>query len=160
MVPAKHLQKVLARRVSAFSDLRATSHTALSHFKMFGKRGRTYGNPVRVFHVDREALGVPSLAGDPVVASLVGADSAPAVRWTAQHAPLLAEAPLAPEIMVANRTKLLAHVERTAPKAPLKRKPEHELSDAADAPPRKRSRRDDDDDDSNDGDDGGDSISY
>jgi hypothetical protein len=133
-VPSDRLDKILARRLKAFKELRSASHVALSHFKMFGKSARTYGAPPRKYHIDARALGVPVLAKDPVVASLVGASRAPAVRWDAPHAALLKEPMLPPGLMIAGKKRMLEAL----------------ADDDAQERPRKRARlisKDDDDDD-------------
>ena len=115
-VPAAKLGAILAKRVDIFKARRATSHIALSHVKQFGEKPRSYGRDLPTYHVDDAAIGVPNLANDPVVASLVGASRAPFVIWPCGRAPLLHEALIAPELMVAARPVLLKALGVTAAK--------------------------------------------
>jgi hypothetical protein len=108
VVPPAKLDAVLARRVKAYEERRASSHVPLTHFKLFSKYGRTYGRPRRVYG----ALPAepPHLEDDPVLASLVGASRAPCVRWpegVTQRAPLLTEPLLPADVMVMNQPQLL-----------------------------------------------------
>lgn len=156
-VPDKNRAATLKKRVTAFQEMRSTSHVALSHFKVNPRtgKGQNYGKPVRTYHIDKSALGVPAITGpnrDPIVAALVGEPDAAAevVNWVT-HAPergvrraLLSEKMLSPEIMVATRPVLLAKIE-AAKKATLKRKRADEYDDAdleaaAFLPPAKRQR--------------------
>ncbi len=116
-VPERVLEKVLTRRVAAFDERRATSHVALTHFKLFGKHMRTYGRPAPVLMVHEEDMRYPAREA---IASLVGASRAPVVVWPAHpHPALLAEPLLPANVMVMTRPQLLARL--GAAVAPTKR---------------------------------------